>query len=206
MNAHARTHARARTRRGFTLLEVLVAIALTAIVTAIAASALDAARRASDAVTRDRETAEADARVRALLTDMLRHAPTADAVDEPLLQLGPDAPLVFLSRGVVQPFGTGRTWRVTLHGDSSGVSLDAIAIGRGLPLPALHAALPQYAGFAASVLEGSASSGRAWRTDWPLQRARPALLRIAFRGRGDGATPASPLVVALESPLSGAAR
>ena len=36
-----------------------------------------------------RQTLERDARLRTMLTDMLRHAPSAESVDEPLLSIVP---------------------------------------------------------------------------------------------------------------------
>ena len=107
-----------RGRTGFTLLEVLLALLLTAVAVAIASLALRTAVTARDRVAEHRETLERESRLRAMLTDMLRHAPSAGSVDEPLLRVWRTptggAQLVFLSTGVRVPFGTGPTWRVTL--------------------------------------------------------------------------------------------
>jgi prepilin-type N-terminal cleavage/methylation domain-containing protein len=62
-------------RRGFTLLELLLAIMLTAVAVAIAGSALRTATTAGERVDAHRATQEHDARLRSTLTDMLGISP-----------------------------------------------------------------------------------------------------------------------------------
>lgn len=191
-------------RTGFTLIEVITAIALTAIVTGIASAAIASASDARATVLSHQRTLDAESRWRVLLSDMLRHAPPADAADEPLLRIerageGGDR-LVFLSRGVVQPFGTGRVWRVTISSAADGVELFAEAIGRGERLVPLRATLPHRARFEVAVLEGTDG----WRTDWPVQRSRPSLLRLTFAESAGEARAVAPLIVNL-APLASAA-
>ena len=184
--------------RGFTLVETITALTLTAIVITIAASALASAGDARARIEQHQRTLEAESRWRAAVTDMLRHAPRADAVDEPLVRVsraGGGAVLTFLSVGVVQPFGTGRIWRVTIAADSAGLQLDAEPIGTGRPAARLHTVLPHIRGFDVAVLE-SATAPAIWRGDWPVERSRPALLRLSFDGNGETATPL-PLLVNL---------
>lgn len=170
------------TRAAFTLIEVITAITLTAIVLTIAGTALAAASDARATIERHQQTLDAESRWRARVTDMLRHAPPADQVNEPLLRItrSPEVgtTLVFLSRGVMQPFGTGPIWRVTLSGGPSGVSLDAEAIGRGARATRLHTMLPHLTTLDVAVLEQNAGGAPAWRLDWPVERTRPALLRL----------------------------
>lgn len=171
----------------------------------IAAAAIGAASDARASVRQHQETLEAETRWRALVIDMLRHAPGADAVDEPLLRIGalPDGnPYVtFLSTGVLQPFGTGRFWRVTLGGSAAGVSLDAEPIGRGPQATTLHTTLSHLRLRDISARDEYAGDG--WRRDWPVERSRPTLLRLGFAdARG---APVAPLIVTL-SPLESAVR
>ncbi len=196
-------------RGGFTLIEVITAIALTAIVTAIASAAVASASDARATTLRHQVTVDAESRFRVLLADMLRHAPAADAVDEPLLRISAhsdpsgtsrDMQLVFLSQGVSQPFGTGRIWRVTVRSGAHGVELDAEAIGRGDALIPLHAVLPHRRGMRVAVLEAATNGAVQWREDWPVERTRPALLKLTFEG-DVGERSAPPLIVDL-SPLS----
>lgn len=198
-----------RARRGFTLIEVITAIALTAIVTAIASAAIASAGDARATTLRHQVTLDAESRFRVLLTDMLRHAPAADAVDEPLLRISAVSDitgahrgmrLVFLSQGVEQPFGTGRTWRVTLQPGADGVELIAEAIGRGEARMPLRATLPHRHALVIAVLEQASDAPTSWRDDWPVERTRPALIRIALTDAGDSDS-STPIIVEL-SPLS----
>ena len=129
-----------RRARGFTLLELLMAIVLTAVAVAIAAGALRAASDARVRVATHREHLERETRLRSALSDMLRHAPSAESVLEPLLVTDADARgttrLVFLSQGVRAPFGTGRIWRVELSVDQDSLVLAAwphVQDRRGMP-------------------------------------------------------------------------
>jgi len=189
-------------RRAFTLIEVITAITLTAIVLGIAGGALSAAGTTRTTVLRHQRTLEAESRLRATVSDMLRHVPNAESVNEPLLRLVRDArgntAFVFLSNGVREPFGTGHAWRVTLSVNESGLVMDAAAIGRDRSDARLHTTVPGVDTLQIDVLE-QARVGEAttWRADWPLERVRPALVRLRF---GTGPDAPSPLVVAL-SPL-----
>ena len=189
-------------RPGFTLIEVVVAITLTAIVLAIAAAALGAATSARARIEAHQQTLEADSRMRALLSDMLRHAPAGDAVDEPMLRIergGAGGPtLVFLSKGVQDPFGTGAPWRVTVRQDSNALIVDALPLGRDVSANALHMTLSDVPDFDVRVLEASRAGERAlWRSDWPIVRARPQLIEMRI---ASGSRASTPFIVAL-SPL-----
>lgn len=178
-------------RGGFTLLEVLLALTLTAVAATVAGAALQTARQAASRVSAFRETTEPAQQLHDALQDLLRHAPPAERVDEALFALrnGPTSDtLVFLSRGVQQPFGTGATWRVHLYGDSTGLHLRAeqltssatastAAYTAEAPLEWL---VPNATDFAVTVasFEGA---GLTWRRDWPLARARPAAVRVSWR-------------------------
>lgn len=189
-----RSTVRLSTRLGFTLIEVIVAMTLTAIVLAIAAAALGAATSARARVEAHQQTFEADSRLRALLSNMLRHAPSADAVDEPMLHVDRDAAgeptLVFLSTGVREPFGTGTAWRVSVHRDSSSLVVDATPLGRDPSAAPLHMALNHITEFDVRVLEASRAGERAqWRRDWPVLRARPQLVEMRIGSNSFAPTP-----------------
>lgn len=205
-------------RVGFTLIETITAITLTAIVVTLAGTALGAASDARDRSELHQGTLEAESRFRVQLTDMLRHAPRADAVQEPMLQITPDgmagggSTVVFLSQGVVQPFGTGAIWRVTLSGGIDGVSMRAEPIASADVSATiqgeLYSVLPHLRSVRALVLEADAntSANASWRTDWPVQQSRPAVMRLDFvpveiaRDARDaaGLVPRAPLVVDLD--------
>lgn len=195
----------------------MLALTLTAIAAGIAGTTLTAARRTAETITLHERTAEADARLRALLTDMLRHgAPAAMGSgargEEALLRVTPTrygGQLVFLSRGVTAPFGTGPVWRVTLGSDGEALVLDAEPVGArdGDPVFAMHTSLPGITHLDVEVLEpATAFDGARWRGDWPLAQARPAAVSLDWsRDARDGAGRESardarraPLVVALD--------
>ena len=60
-----------RVSQGFTLLEVILALTLTAVSVSIAGSALRTATVARDRVADHRDTLEREARMRSMLTDLL---------------------------------------------------------------------------------------------------------------------------------------
>jgi prepilin-type N-terminal cleavage/methylation domain-containing protein len=194
---------RLRARRdGFTLLELVVALSLTAVAATIAGTAVSAARRTEAVVQTHRTGEEADLRLRALLEDMLRHAPPASMTDMPLLSVtgvGDAAVLRFVSRGVVAPFGTGTLWLVTVHRDADSLRVDAETLRDAGEAP-LHFALGGVTAFAVRALEGATTlDGARWRGDWPLARVRPAAIALSWTRAG---TPVAPFVVALD-PLQG---
>jgi general secretion pathway protein J len=201
-------HRLPRSRQGFTLLELMMALTLTAIAAGVAATALSAARSARARVAAHRTHGEADTRLRALLADLLRHAPAAEAVSEPLLTIGRDASgatLQFLSRGVRPPYGTGPIWRVQLARDGERLLLRADALGvagtAGTDAPVVMA-VEDVASFEVLALEpANGREAARWRTDWPLAQRRPAAVALSWT-RGDAAGPANatraPFVVALD--------
>lgn len=197
-----------RERMGFTLIELMVALTLTGIAAAIASTAVGAARRTEAVVLEHRVHAEADLRLRAMLQDMLRHAPPASMVDAPLVEItgARDAPtLTFLSRGVMAPFGTGAVWRVTVRQASESLLVDAERVSRDTTGP-IHMSLPGVASLSVRVLEGAtALEGMHWRDDWPVARARPAAIALTWTTRGAVRSGERvPLVVALDALQAGA--
>ncbi len=205
-------------RAGFTLLELVIALSLTAMAAGVAASAIWAARRTAESQQHFATHGEADARWRALLVDMLRHPPAAERVDRPLLTItttsdGPE--LRFLSQGVREPFGTGGVWEVVITQDSLGVLMQATALARLTPTASLRteensddqfiARIPDVGALDIQVLEPAVANGGAqWRHDWPLAQTRPAAVTLQWQSRSATAglsTPeqTAPLVVALET-------
>jgi general secretion pathway protein J len=191
-----------RARRGFTLLEVVLALTLTAIAAGIASSSLTAARRTSEVIGEHQAHAEADTRVRALLADMLRHAPDASSVEAPLLSLARDGDhevLTFLSTGVDMPFGTGPVWTVTVRMDGDSLVLEATRPDASMR----RVRIGDVSRFEVRVLNAATALEPAqWRADWPLAQARPAAIALSWAHSGGGA-PLAPLVVSLDPLQSG---
>ncbi len=193
-----------RERLGFTLIELMVALTLTGIAAAIASTAVGAARRTEAVVQDHRLHAEADLRLRAMLQDMLRHAPPASMVDAPLVEIAGarDAQtLTFLSRGVVAPFGTGAVWRVTVRQESDSLVVDAECVSRAAAAP-IRMRLPGVTSFSVRVLESATQlDGVRWRDDWPVASARPAAIALTWSTRVGERVP---LVVAMNALQAGA--
>lgn len=180
--------ARPTFRSGFTLIEVLLALTLTAVAATVAGAALHTARQASTRMAAFREQALPAQQWRDALQDVLRHAPPAERADEPLFAVrqGADSDtLTFLSRGVQQPFGTGPVWRVRVYADSAGLTLRAEPVYTSVP-PSDAVNVVEWRVPAARELTVTLASfegrGMVWRRDWPLERARPAGVRLAWRG------------------------
>jgi prepilin-type N-terminal cleavage/methylation domain-containing protein len=191
-------------RAGFTLIELMIALTLTAVAATIAGTAVSAARRTEQVVQTHRTGDEADLRLRALLQDMLRHAPAAALADAPLVTLrgaDPTASLTFLSRGVTAPFGTGVIWQVTVQRDGDSLRVDAIPTRETGATP-LRMTVGGVTAFSVRALEpATALDAARWRSDWPLATARPAAIALTWERRG---TTGTPLIVALDPLQAGA--
>lgn len=206
MSAHARTARRLRRpRRAFTLIEVIVAIAVTALALSTAGFAIGAARSTAARVADHTRRTEADGRLRSLLSDMLRHAPSAEQVDGALLRIDRDAAvpvLRFISSGVREPFGSETLWNVELTLIDSVLALRAEPRSSGSVDQPLVATLYPVYGFDVRALEHSGGIDAArWRTDWPLAQDRPRAIELAWQVSGTPEiAPLRVLLAPLEAP------
>lgn len=190
-------------RRGFTLLELMLALTLTAIAAGTAGVALSAARHASTRVAEHRRVGEADTRFRSLLADMLRHAPAAEQVSEPLLTISRDVAgttLQFLSQGVRPPFGTGPVWRVQLRQERAGLLLHASVLADDAREVPVIMQLEGATAFDVVVLERARGfEAASWRADWPVAQSRPTAVGVSWSTTMPRATnQARDFVVALD--------
>jgi general secretion pathway protein J len=183
-------------RAGFTLLELMVALTLSATALGVAGMALSTARRTGDVVTQHQQVDDADVRVRAMLSDMLRHAPAATRSELPLLSIvhdGDGAVLQFLSLGVRAPFGTGVLWQVSVRVAHDSLQLVAEPVERSGAGARIVATVPATGALEVLALEGASRGDAArWRPDWPLAQTRPSAVSLAWH------TDSPPLVVTLD--------
>ena len=115
---------------GFTLIEVIVAIVLTGIVTLLAYGSVQAGLDSANRIEAYRRTTESEALVRSLVSDALRHP--ADAPDGTSFEIAQTAEsgdvLRFVSRGVSGPLGAGELWRVEIAPSAKGLEFSALPL------------------------------------------------------------------------------
>ena len=85
--------ARRRNPQGFTLMEIMIALTVTALVATLAAAALHAGMDVRERVQEHRMTVDAEARATSWLGVMLRHPPAASAVDEAMFTISQETTL-----------------------------------------------------------------------------------------------------------------
>lgn len=176
-------------RRGFTLVEVMVALTITALVASVAWTSLAAGIETGDRMRDAREGSEAEATVRTLLVDALRHAVAGTSGSDSVfvLDVGPHAGparLAFQSRGIVPPLGGSATWSVVVETTSQGLVVAAVPLhGDAAPVRAM---LPSVRGLL--VATASRQSPDEWRSHWPAgdTPGRIALTLLDAGGRALG--------------------
>lgn len=195
-----------RPRQGFTLIEVIIALTITALVATLAAAALHAGMDVRERVQTHRLTVDAEARAASWLGVMLRHPPTASAVDETMFAItranDGNASATFLSQGVETPAGTGTIWRVSLFVGVGGLHIRAVPTGPARARVPLETVLPHVTQLDVEALEtvgvsaGTGAGATAWRADWPVLRSMPSAVRITMGDRMPVVFSVSPLAVA----------
>jgi prepilin-type N-terminal cleavage/methylation domain-containing protein len=186
-------------RSGFTLFELLVAIVLAGVVALLAYGTARAGIDTSERLERHRTAVEAQAIVRALLLDALRHPPEGGGaamndllftIDDAMDGTGlPTDGVHFFSRGISAPLGTAAEWSVTLTPTEAGLRLLAVPAQAG-PAP-IDMVLPGARGLDARVLSRSADS--TWLERWDVPGRVPAAVALQFLS--ETGTPVAPALV-----------
>jgi prepilin-type N-terminal cleavage/methylation domain-containing protein len=188
-------------RGGFTLFEIMVAIVITSVVALLAYGTARAGFDTEERLADYRGDVEAQAIVRALLVDALRH-PIAGggaamndvlfALDDAVSASGlPMDAVRFVSRGMSGSAGAATTWLVTLAPSDSGVRLVAVPDSSSDAQP-VDALLRSARGLSVHVLARTADS--IWSPRWDVIGRVPAGIAIAFLA-ADGRPVGPPLVV-----------
>ncbi len=186
----------AMTRRGFTLLEVMIALVIGATVVLLAYATLRGGMDTQERVTRVHDEEETVTILRAMLGDAIRHAITADGSDGATgLRLATTADgdvqsLRLTTRGIEPPYGATGAWQLVLHHDSTGVVLDADPLA-GTRGAALRLRASSLRAFGVRVL---APTETEWRDRWDDGTRLPAAVEIAFLS-ADARRSGAPLVV-----------
>lgn len=179
-----------RPARGFTLLEVLVAMVVASIVASLAYQLLATATATGERVAKAERALGREAGFRALLGEALRHLAPASGVDAPPFRVSRAADgdaLAFDSYGVAPPAGASARWHVRVWSDEAGLHLEAVPADGDVP--PVRMTLP--GGHALEILSRT-SRAREWTTGSPGASGVPASVTIRWAGT-DG--PAEPLVV-----------
>ena len=180
-----------RSRRAFTLMEVMTALTISALIATLAASALHAGIDVRERVQTHRLTVESEARASSWLATMLRHSPASSAVDEAMLSVvhvngnANTDELTFLSKGVESPYGTGPVWRVSLRVQDDGLHIFAVPVNASGNRVPTETVLPHINGLHVDVMDANGGGGNlpVWRGDWPVLRTMPRAVRVTFAMR-----------------------
>lgn len=173
-----------RSRNGFTLVEVMVAMVITALVVAATAAALEATLDFRQRMETRRDDLRSRLAWRAVITAALRNVrPAASPDDTTFLLLdetGPDGlpsdRLVMLTAGTFPPLNPGVDWIVSLGVSPDGLHLTASPPGI-LSTPVRLHAPATLAGLQVEVL---GERGGAWQSDWHHPGSKPVAVRLEF--------------------------
>jgi prepilin-type N-terminal cleavage/methylation domain-containing protein len=184
------------TRRGFTLLELMIALVIGSTVVLLAYATLRGGMDTAARVTRVRDDEETVTILRAMLGDAIRHAITGEGTDGATglrLDRGADGRVERLrltTRGIEPPYGATGAWALVLHHDRASVLLDADPL-TGTRGAALRLRATALRGFGVRFL---APAETRWRDRWDDTTRLPAAVEIAFLSTGQRQSGA-PLVV-----------
>ena len=188
-------------RRGFTLIELMIALVIGGVVVLLAYSTLRAGLNVEDRVSAARDADASTTAMRAMLSDAIRHAVAGDARDMRGLHTESDGSgratkLMFISRGIAAPLGGSAAWQVGLSSDSGGVVLDASSLDASRE--PLHLTSRGTLTFAVRFL---AIEDATWRTQWDDPARLPAAVEVRFLDAKGRDTMAA--LVARTAPVSG---
>lgn len=183
------------TRRGFTLLEVMVALVVSGTVVLLAYATLSGGMDVDARVTRLQAEEQAMTIVRAMVSDAVRHATLDDGVGGVAgvrTERGADGrvrAVRLATRGIATPHGATAPWTLQLRTDSAGLRLDATPVqGPGAPL---QVRVPVVRSLAIRFL---APAEVTWRDAWEDSTRLPAAIELGFR-TATGAAVGAPVVV-----------
>ncbi len=187
-------------RSGFTLLELVVTIAVTGVVALLVYGVLDTAVDTERRIAARGEAARTAAGWQSLVASALRNARPAAGGGEAvfLLEEGRSAAglsadrLTFFTAGGVAPLTSDAEWQVTLGAGRDGVVLAARPVGVAAPERRVRAPGPLRG---VSIRVRGDAPGDPWRDTWPRADELPRGVEIRFQ-TGDG-EPAGSLRVVL---------
>ncbi|MEO6055409.1 MAG: type II secretion system protein [Gemmatimonadales bacterium] len=172
-------------RSGFTLIEVVVSIVLTAVVALLVYGTVQAARDTQARLGDERRSLQSALAMRLVLENALANAQTAFLAADTMFVLDsrrdargiPRDRLTFVAAGGLPPLSPGADWVVTLAPSSKGLSLVGGPIGVRTP-HRLLATLPGVTGLAIRVRGRGGPSG--WSPRWEFQGMLPSAVEVTY--------------------------
>ncbi len=186
-------------RRAFTLVEVVVALMIAALLALAARAVLVAGIDTQERLQRHATVTEGDARFRALVVQALRHMTDAPAVglspfvlrDTTIADTILSQAVEFYSRGLSQPAGTGSVLHIRLVPTDRGLTISAVAANGST---ALEGVAP---GIAAMRVRLQTRAGE-WVAAWPRTLQTPAAVALELVPLGSVGTALAPIIIATQ--------
>jgi prepilin-type N-terminal cleavage/methylation domain-containing protein len=172
-------------KSGFTLIEVIVSIVLTAVVSLLVYGAVRAARDTQERIADERHSLQSALAMRLLLEGTLAAAQASLGAEDTVFLLEnrvsargiPQDRLTFVASGDFPPLTPGADWIVTLEPTPQGLRL--VGAPRGFRLPSrLLALLPGVTGLEMRVLVPGEDP--AWADEWSFPKALPKAVRLTY--------------------------
>lgn len=172
-------------RRGFTLIEVLVSIVLTAVVALLVYGAAQAARDTQVRIEYDRRTLQRALAMRLLLEGALRSAQTTFLAPDTMFVLEkrvsargiPQDRLTFVASGDLPPLSPGADWIVTVEPTREGLRLTGAPMGIRRP-SRLLALLPGVTGLAVRTRDPEGNPD--WSGEWNFEEVLPEAVELTY--------------------------
>jgi len=171
-------------RRAFTIVELMVGLIIAGVVSLLAYGTLRAGLDSEDRIASYRSETESVALLRSVLTDALRHIASAPNGETPPVEIentitadGVNAGILrVVSRGVTDPLGTGRLWRISLEGTRDGLRYQAVPLEDTLA-SGISSLLPHIRGVRVRALS---DDDLQWQMKWGVERRVPRAIEITF--------------------------
>ncbi len=187
-------------RGGFTLLELMLAIAITGMVALIAYAAITVGLDTQERVERHRREAQSRALFRPFISDALRHITNVAGTGMPVFRILTEAgsargeSVTFLTRGIQSPLGSSGLWQLTLIPSAAGLHVQADPL-EDPSRSSISSVLPGVTEMRLRIL--ATKQDKVWASNWDATRQQPYAVKIELLDSA-GRMIDSPLVVATQ--------
>ncbi len=186
-------------QRGFTLIEVTIAMVVSGVVALLAYGSLQAGLDAGGRIQMHRQDVESLALLRSIVVDALRHPASASAPVASSFSLSRgeggglnDDRLQFVSRGVSPPHGAGALWNVVLEPTPDGLRFSASPLEATPELP-IVSVVAAVRGMRVRVM--APASNFEWIGSWEAGSRVPHAIELRFFDRDNREIGAPTVVV-----------